>query len=564
LASALVGLGLVAAAGLVVVLRLRARRRLLDRLRAAWGRPRDEPGPLDRIAAYHRWIAGAPGEASLDDRTWQDLNLDEVFASVDRTVSAVGQQALYHRLRARPRGRCLEAFEALVTAMGERPRLRETAGMALVRLRDAAVHDVWWLAQPDTLATEPWHFVFPILTLAMVSLALLVVFWPPALLLLGAGAIVSLVLRAGVASHLQVVVGPFRQVGPLVAAAATLAGAVGDEAGDIAGTLAADVASLRRLRRIASWASRDTGAAAAGDLAAVLYEYLNLLFFIDANALYFGARELRARAPELLRVLAAVGDIDAAIGVASWRASTAGWTRPAFRPAGSHARLVAIRHPLLADAVPNTLVLGPPNGVLVTGSNMSGKTTLLRTVGVNAVLAQTIGTCLAAAWEAPVFVVRSCIGRADNLLEGRSYYLAEVERVMAIVTDADRSAPHLFLFDELFRGTNVVERLAAGEAVLRRLVHAGGVPAPHVVLAATHDGELVDMLDGVYEPVHFGDHLGPEGLTFDYQLLPGPATSRNAIALLRLRGAPREVVDRAERTAGELDRSRVVTPHAAR
>jgi DNA mismatch repair ATPase MutS len=282
-----------------------------------------------------------------------------------------------------------------------------------------------------------------------------------------------------------------------------------------------------------------------------------MVFWLDANALFFGARELRARAPELLRVIAGVGEIDAAVSVASYRAGTSGWTRPIFRSAGS-AVLIDVQHPLLPDAVPNSITLAPPSGVIITGSNMSGKSTFLRTVGVTAVLAQTINTCLARRYEAPVFAVRSCIGRADDPATGKSYYLVEVESVLALVHAARGHVPHLMLFDELFRGTNAVERIAAGEAVLLALLApvADGRSSPHVVLAATHDQELVDLLEGTYAAFHFTDTIDAEGLAFDYKLQPGPATTRNAIALLGQRGAPPELVAYALARAEAFDRAR--------
>jgi DNA mismatch repair ATPase MutS len=251
-------------------------------------------------------------------------------------------------------------------------------------------------------------------------------------------------------------------------------------------------------------------------------------------------------------VIAAVGDVDAAISVASFRIGTAHWTRPRFLPAGSPAIFTDVRHPLVDAAVPNSITLGPPHGILVTGSNMSGKTTFLRTLGVTAVLAQTINTCLAAVYEAPVVHVRTCIGRADDLLHGRSYYQVEVEAVLALVRASRSGEPHLFLFDELFRGTNAVERIAAAEAVLFELT----ANHTHVIVTATHDGELVDLLSHSYVPYHFTDSLGPRGLVFEYRLQPGPATTRNAIALLKLGGAPDSLVSRALARAAELDRVR--------
>jgi len=143
-----------------------------------------------------------------------------------------------------------------------------------------------------------------------------------------------------------------------------------------------------------------------------------------------------AHGPALLRVIAAVGDVDAAIGVASYRTGTPQWTRPRFLPAGSLSVLTDLRHPLMAAAVPNSIALGPPHGILVTGSNMSGKTTFVRTLGVAAVLAQTINTCLAAAYDAPVFhdvEVHAIGGHGRPVAEAEARALeaadAKIERV---------------------------------------------------------------------------------------------------------------------------------------
>jgi DNA mismatch repair ATPase MutS len=337
------------------------------------------------------------------------------------------------------------------------------------------------------------------------------------------------------------------------------------------GSLRVDVAPLKRLKTVARWVSGDplmlsfswnVLATMVTDLFGVVYEYLNLAFLLDANGVYFGARDLRAHGAALVRVISAIGEVDAAISVASYRAGQAQWTRPRFGPAGGPAVLTDARHPLVEDAVPNTITLRPAHGILVTGSNMSGKSTFLRTVGVTAVLAQTIHTCLAADYEAPIFAVRSCIGRADDLVAGKSYYIVEVEVLLALVRASVGTAPHLFLLDELFRGTNAVERIAAGLAVLSELVAAGPAPKPHVVIAATHDGELVDLLPDVFAAYHFGDAVESDGLVFDHRLRPGPATSRNAIALLRIHGAPQTLLDRALACATTLDRERGTTVEA--
>ena len=275
--------------------------------------------------------------------------------------------------------------------------------------------------------------------------------------------------------------------------------------------------------------------------------------------MYVGAGELRRHGPALLRVIAAVGEVDAAISVASFRAEHGAWTRPTFLPTGSRAALTELRHPLLEGSVPNSLELDLPGGALITGANMSGKTTFIRTVGVNVVLAQSLNTCFAAQYKAPVFRVRSCIGRSDDLLSGRSYYAAEAEAVLSLVAASRSSVGTLFLFDELFRGTNAVERIAAAEAVLRELIDGSEAPRRHLVLAATHDLELVGYLTGVYAGFHFADGIAPGGLTFDHRIRPGVSPTRNALALLNQLGAPASVVERAKQRAAQLDTLRATT-----
>ena len=525
------------------------------RIRAEWGRPRPSKRNLAAIAQYHHArIHAAGGHGSLDDRTWEDLNLDAVFAALDRTESTVGQQLLYHRLRSAPIAADRNAFEALAVRMASDTAVRERAQVALAHLQDPGGYDLWWLVQPGVLETRRWHILFPAITFSTVATLMLSAMWPKLLLVVPVVTVVNLLLRIVTGQRVGGVVGSFRQVAPLVSAAATLASIDDEASASITGPLCTDVPQLRRLRGYARWVSRDRTAAAAGSLGATLLEYFNVLFVLDLTVLYFAAREIRARGGALLRVIAAVGDVDAAISIASFRTGSPHWTRPRFLSAGAPMVFTDVRHPLVDAPVPNSITLGPPHGVLVTGSNMSGKTTFLRTLGVTTVLAQTINTCLATVYETPVVHVRSCIGRADDLSHGKSYYQVEVEAVLALVQASRSAEPYVFLFDELFRGTNAVERIAAGEAVLCEL----RANQTHVVVAATHDGELVDLLRNSYVPYHFTDSLGSRGLVFEYRLQPGPATTRNAITLLKLHGAPEGLVNRALERAADLDRARIL------
>src|SRR6185436_11711129 len=147
-------------------------------------------------------------------------------------------------------------------------------------------HDVLWLAAPGSFKSEPWHVVFPILgATTAVTLAASIVY-PVLLFAVGVGSIASLVLRATVAPQLRTAGAAFRQVGALLGSASQLRPLVNAEGRAITGAIETDLPRLSRLRRIASWAGRETTGAASGDPAALIIEYLNLLFSLDGNAIY--------------------------------------------------------------------------------------------------------------------------------------------------------------------------------------------------------------------------------------------------------------------------------------
>ena len=533
-------------------LQRRRRKKLLARLRAEWGHPSERERDIQAIRVYHRTLV-TESECPLDERTGTDLDLDALFDILDRTESAVGQQLLYHRIRTTPTSDNLVAFESLMVRLAEDSTERERIQLSLTRLRGHS-GDAWWLTQPGVLDVKPRDFVFLLLSPVVPAALVLSTVWPPAFLVAVAGVLTNWTVRYVTAPRLGPLLHPFRQLGPVIAIAEILRPLIATDGAAIGPSLSSDVARLSRLRRIARWVSRDP--MTSDDLTNALFELGNITMLLDVCALYVASREIQANGPALLRTIATVGTVDAAISVASYRAGTTGWTRPSFQSRAARLTMTDLRHPLLVEAVPNSIALAPPHGILVTGSNMSGKSTFLRTIGVNTVLAQTVNTCLATEYLAPIFTVRSVIGRGDDLISGTSYYQDEVEAVLALVHLSRSDRPHLFLFDELFRGTSTDERIAAAEAVLAELVsqdQEDRTDSPHIVIAATHDRELVDLLRGVYAPYHFSDTVGSGGLRFDYQLQEGPARSRNAIALLELYGAPPRVVQRA--------RTRLADPH---
>ncbi|MBV8515828.1 MAG: hypothetical protein JO197_00345 [Acidobacteria bacterium] len=485
---------------------------------------------LGRIASYHR----GSGVAGIDERTWSDLDLDDVVARIDTTRSGAGQQLLYHLVRTPlvDRDALAERERLLARAAGKRAALtRELAPLAKLDLYD--VHQLFRRELPDP---PPSLLLFPIVSLLSLLAVASAFVVPQGIFALIVMAAVTFGIYYTYRRRIFEFIQPVTVLKRLLDAGERIAAILGDDA------LQRAARSLAPLRRASRWLVMEN--LQADNLAGFLYHYLNMFLLLDVNAFVFSLETIRTRVAELERIFAGVGMTDALLAVDSFRAS-ARTAIPEFTDTPRRAEFERLVHPLLDDGVANDLVLAG-RSVLVTGSNMSGKTTFLRAAGVNAVLAQTIHTVCADRWRAPLLRVRTSIGKADSLAEGRSYYLREVDDIRALVVAAEGAEPHLFIVDELFRGTNTQERVAAGAAVLRHLARG-----PHLALASTHDLELLALLGDVYEFHHFRESIESGDLTFDYTLRPGPSSTRNAIAILAMRDFPPRIVEEALRTLAD-------------
>ncbi|HEX8730475.1 MAG TPA: hypothetical protein VF725_00335, partial [Ktedonobacterales bacterium] len=293
----------------------------------------------------------------------------------------------------------------------------------------------------------------------------------------------------------------------------------------------------------------------------VIAPALQLGFFWDVHTLRM-LENWRARAgAQAPRWFALLAEIEALAGLGTLSFDHAGWAFPTVTEVERGAARLearALGHPLLppADCVCNDVALGPPGTfLLVTGSNMSGKSTLLRAIGVNIALAQAGAPVCAEALSLPPVALASSMRAQDSLAAGVSYFMAELKRLRQVVDELDAAAragerTPVFLLDEILSGTNTSERQIAARNVIRHLLDLGATGA-----VSTHDLTLAQASDltPVSQPVHFTERFtrdedGPH-MTFDYLLRPGIATSVNALKLMELVGLPLPEGDslRAER-----------------
>ena len=243
--------------------------------------------------------------------------------------------------------------------------------------------------------------------------------------------------------------------------------------------------------------------------------------------------------------LATLGEAEALGALAALAHDNPAWVFPEVAVTADSFTAEGLGHPLLAAdvRVVNDVAVGPPGSfLLVTGSNMSGKSTLLRAIGTNAVLAGAGGPVCAGTCRLPPVALWTSVRVQDSLERGVSFFMAELQRLKLVVDAADRQRADggprvLYLLDEILQGTNTVERQIAARRIIAHLVGVGAIGA-----VSTHDLALGDApeLNTETRAVHFTDTVGEEDggpvMSFDYRLRPGVATTTNALRLMRLVG----------------------------
>ncbi len=290
---------------------------------------------------------------------------------------------------------------------------------------------------------------------------------------------------------------------------------------------------LRRLGRRVAWADARYSGMMHAPLQAILAWDIHMLGLLERWKTRSGAH-VRAW-------LDALGTLEALSALACLKGDHPEWAFPVLEEEGSpRCSARDLGHPLLPPeaCVLNDVEVGPPGSFLfVTGSNMSGKSTLLRSIGINAVLAQAGGPVCAREMTMTPLAVHTSMRTADSLAQGISQYMAELNRIGQVVDGARKEDGALYLLDEPLQGTNEAERRIAVQTILGHLLEAGAVGA-----VATHDLHLdsTGRLEKAARAVHLEGQVreGDAGplLSFDYRLRQGRATSTNALALLRAVG----------------------------
>ena len=486
------------------------------------------------------------GENHIDDITWNDLDMDSIFMMINNTNSSVGRDYLYKMLRKpvsdkkelEERDRLIEYFD---THDSQRTKIMQSfSRMGFTRKISISdyMHNLFELKPQSNM----FHYLMIVCIIVAVAYTLMI---DPVMgimfILLACGfSIVSYYkLKSRIDSYFECI----RQIVTMVKAADNIRRLNIEELSEYNKYFEDAVKTFGKITRNSYVIV--SGKQNSGSLADIFMEYIKMFTHIDLIKFNSMLRHFDKNYDGIVELMDRLGYIEAMISVASFRRLLPYMCKPDFIENGGM-ELKDVYHLAIKEPVANSISEDRP--VLITGSNASGKSTFLKSVAINAILAQTIFTCPANGYSAPFYRIYSSMALSDDLEAGESYYIVEIKSLKRIVDAASKPGERVLCFiDEVLRGTNTVERIAASSEILKNLAEKNVM-----CFAATHDIELTHILEDYYANYHFSEEVEDDNVVFSYSIMEGRATSRNAIKLLGIIGYDDLIIGNSKRRADDF------------
>lgn len=514
-------------------------RKRLRWVREEWGKERKGKRDFKSIGSLFESLIKHNDKNSfyIDDQSWEDLNMNQLYSKLDRTFSFCGKQGLYNILRTpflEEEG--LKKRDKIIDFFKENTEKRERVLIELTKLdiRDTGVVELFF----SELEENKWlKILYSVLAVIPLTLGILIYIYgikSKFISYLVCSLIINSVIHYKSEGKLNYKINAMSTVSRIIKVAKNISKLNVYEIEEYNKKLEDYTQKCSRISKNSSSLGQIEGLDS-------IMEYFNIAFLVKERAYFSVANEINNHKDELKEIYILLGELEALISVASFREQYGEkLIKPILSNKGKFIKAKNITHPIIDEPVANSIHM-VDRGIILTGSNMSGKSTFLRTIGVNALLAQTIYNCSAESYEGSYFKIITSISPEDNLVSGKSYYFGEVESLLRIIKSEEENTPTLSLIDEIFRGTNPVERVSAATEILKYLNEHNTL-----VAVATHDLELTKLLKDKYDCYYFREEVKDDKLIFDYLIKEGVSPTRNAIRILSMMGYPQEIVDNAE------------------
>lgn len=503
---------------------------------------------MDALCHIKRFYEKHPGKHQVDDITWNDLDMDLLFERMNYTQSSCGEEYLYYTLRNPAFSEeSLNNLEEKVKYFDNHDEKRVDAQLLFLKLGKLGKYSLYdYLDHLDVLGPVK-NMSFIVWDILILLAILLMVYSVP----LGIIVLIAVICHNIFAyfkkkKEIEPYITSFSYIFSMLSTIQDLVVTLDDPLfSDETETMKHCRKVMKNFKRGSFLVMNPRNSNLGSNPLEILIDYACMIFFVDLLKFNQMLSVVRGQVEQIEKCLVVIGSLETEISIALYRASLAnGYCIPTFGHESVETK--ACYHPLLTNPIKNSLSDG--KNVLLTGSNASGKSTFLKMVALNMILAETIHTCTADSFGTGFYEVISSMSLKDSISEGDSYYIAEIKAIKRMFdqireNESDGIKVVCFL-DEVLRGTNTVERIAGAAQILKAIVNTNSY-----CFAATHDIELTEILEGYFKNYHFEESIENNDIYFSYELLEGKAKTRNAIKLLQCMGFDNALIEEAEKRA---------------
>jgi hypothetical protein len=474
----------------------------------------------------------------VSEKSKIDLDINEIFKFIDRTSSKIGQQYLYFKIRTIGSIDALLKFDAFTTRFQQDKDASISCQLELSKLNQTSSYYLEELINGKQVQKPKNLWIVKLLTSAAIASIVLSFFFPITIIFLVPLFAVNSVFHYQNKGNVTYYLQGIRQLSKSLKVTKKLSKQP---------IVVAHFKDFSFIKEIDSIMFKSEFVAFEKNINNswlfpiwLLIELIKIVFNIEYLVFYSFLDALTKEKKSIERMFLCIGEIDVAIAIASLKSGGLEICTPSFNTS-NRLNVSAIYHPLIKNCITNNVDLSDKS-MLLTGSNMSGKSTFIRTVALNSILAQTLHISFSASYSAPFYKIYTAIRISDDLLEDTSYYLQEVLAIKELIDASIDKNPCLFVLDEIFKGTNTIERISGGKAILSYLNSE-----KNTVLVATHDIELTALLEKEnYKLYHFSEVIENNNLFFNHTIKEGKLTTRNAIRILDLYQYPSEIIKAAK------------------
>lgn len=524
-------------------------KRFIQHLYEDYGKLPEREYKVERFLRIDSYFKRHPKEGQIDDITWNDLNMDEVFKRMNHTLSSTGEEYLYYTLRTpQMETLALDEQEKMVEFFDTHPDERVKVQLLMRRLGTTGNYSLYdYLEYLGVLGKRSNVKIFALDLLLFGLIGFCFVNFSVGLFAIVALLVYNITNYYKEKKEIEPYITSFGYVMRLLDICDRVGKLTLPPCAKQQEIIGSYKRKLAKMKQGSGWVLSGTSPSSGNPLE-ILGDYLNMALHIDIMFFNRMLAQLNQHLEDVDVLVTQLGQMETAVCIAAYRHSMVnGWCKPEWRLGTmnlSDEISLSIEegyHPLIDEPVKNSIQT--QKGVLLTGSNASGKSTFLKTVALCAIMAQTINTCPADRYEACFFHICSSMALRDDIDSGESYYIVEIKSLKRIIDQAGQ-CPMLCFVDEVLRGTNTVERIAASTQILRSLSKQN-----MICFAATHDIELTELLKDDYDNYHFEEEIRDGDIFFQYKLLSGKATTRNAIRLLEIMGYEEGIIAQATELA---------------